>query len=1169
MARKEEVFGVTVEGDISGLRKAMNDAVRVFNSTERSLKNVNKALELDPTDEKMLAKQRDLYKKAIQENEKALKELYEVRKNIVNDPNFKAGMTDMTEKFTSVEKKIKEVTKEGEKLRKELKGLPSDNVAKIEDKFKKLAESVKKSKESLEKIKASLKNVNEQIKLDPTNLELYTKKTTLLNDELRVTETAIRNIKKRQDSLRNSEGFQLGNNNTRKEWTENALLLAQLEKRAKELRLEIKGQLSPAMSAFVNVMGNIGEKLVSISEKTKALSRAFQVLGVASLKSAMDYESNIANIQRVVHDLSDKTIADLKDIAIETGSAFKDIADYAAIGGALGLADEQLSKFSRTMIDLNTATGGVFAGEEGAKGIAVFLKQLNLGIDQAENFGSAIAVIGDKYADIGDETVNVATRLTGLTAIIETNQYELLGLAGVMADLGLATDSNANGINRAFLQIDKVIGGGVKNSSEKLEEMAKVAGYTSKEFREAWGKNAVDAFLRFTDGLKSTVFNEINDAVASSDDKVLKYAETLDMTAEQFRRLWGEDSHKLYERYIDSLESLGEEGEVASKVLSDLGISSVNTAQTMLRLAGNGNEVRKAIELTKDAWLENTALTEKSGIIYETTASKLKGFWESLKQLGDAIGREVLPDLKKLTDGATELVKNFSKLDPTTRSLIAKFIGLGAVFSPMTKLVGKLIDKDHLGGLLHFIKMLGGIETLTLIAVLGSLYQTLAQYEQFQAYVSGMESIRTETDNLNKSLLESVSLADQNYRAKEQQLDLLKREAASIDYLIERLEKEKLTESERAKIKEEITGYVNDLNEALGAEVFHFDTVSGKITAQGQEIDTVRGKFAELSADLKKETWLEAHKGVLEQAYNDLDTSTAKMDEATSNYIAEAQKIPDGVRAVLEDFNGSLQEFQTMLDANMIQYDPNQVEGWYKTWAEYHKTIQDTQTLIDNANNVIDSYMLVADANVETLDSRISAATEAINIMQEGVTNTDDTLDLLVEKRDAYASTLTDEQKTNDILLEQYDKQIEKLKIQNEYESKKYGWALETKTQIQEYIDTNNAWQPQDKHQNIYVHYIGLQDGFGIGGSTAISVGRGTGSRSGGFGSFGYGDLLKNTMSSIKNALGNFRSGGFASGGITVNANFTVNSNNVGRNEVRTWSSWIIDDLNEALGKQL
>lgn len=48
---------------------------------------------------------------------------------------------------------------------------------------------------------------------------------------------------------------------------------------------------------------------------------------------------------------------------------------------------------------------------------------------------------------------------------------------------------------------------------------------------------------------------------------------------------------------------------------------------------------------------------------------------------------------------------------------------------------------------------------------------------------------------------------------------------------------------------------------------------------------------------------------------------------------------------------------------------------------------------------------------------------------------------------------------------------------------------------------------------------------------------------------------------------GSINSGGYS--GITLNASFNVNSNNIGRQQVKEWSSWIVDDLNEALGKAI
>ena len=48
-------------------------------------------------------------------------------------------------------------------------------------------------------------------------------------------------------------------------------------------------------------------------------------------------------------------------------------------------------------------------------------------------------------------------------------------------------------------------------------------------------------------------------------------------------------------------------------------------------------------------------------------------------------------------------------------------------------------------------------------------------------------------------------------------------------------------------------------------------------------------------------------------------------------------------------------------------------------------------------------------------------------------------------------------------------------------------------------------------------------------------------------------------------------SGGFNSNGstITLNANFNVSSNNITRSDVKSWASWLADDINEQLGKRI
>lgn len=50
---------------------------------------------------------------------------------------------------------------------------------------------------------------------------------------------------------------------------------------------------------------------------------------------------------------------------------------------------------------------------------------------------------------------------------------------------------------------------------------------------------------------------------------------------------------------------------------------------------------------------------------------------------------------------------------------------------------------------------------------------------------------------------------------------------------------------------------------------------------------------------------------------------------------------------------------------------------------------------------------------------------------------------------------------------------------------------------------------------------------------------------------------------------GSLNSGGYRSGGITLNASFNVNANNVTRADVEQWSGWLVDSINTKLGEAI
>ena len=1042
MARKQDVFGVTIDGDISGIKKAMDDATRVFRSTERSLKNIEKQLKLDPTNIEILTKKSEMLKKQTYEVDRALEKLYELRERTVNNPNFAKGIDEWQEKFTALE-----------------------------------------------------------------------------------------------------------------------LQIAQLEKRHKDLVDELNNMPSPAMQAFQVKLQGLSKTFDEISQKTKLLSTAFSAVGIASVKSAIDYESNVANIKRVVSDLTDSTVEDLKQIAIETGNAFGDVAEYATFAGALGLAENEIAGFAKTMIDLNTATGGAFSGEEGAKSVAVFLKQLHLGIEEAENFGSAIAYIGDKYADVGDETLRVATNLIGLSSAVNVNQYDLIGLAGIMADLGLTSEASSSAITRSFLAVENAIA----EDDDKLKAFAKTSGMTAKEFVQAWGKDPVDTFLKFTDGLKSVSFEEINKAIGTSDDLVKQYADTLGWSAEKFKREWSADSAKVFDLYVDKLAELGDEGESASAILKEVGLSGVRSAQTLLRLAGFGDNVRVAISEANMAWNENIALADKSGVIYDTTERKLKGLWESVKQLGGALGDEVLPILKDLADDATGLAQQFAKLDPRTKQLVVKMIALGASLSPVAKGISGLAT--GISGLISFLAGPGA-----LIALVGSL--TVAGIEAFrmiESSTTGIGKLIGELKEENNVLLESIDTADKNYRIREREIDGAKKYAEEIDRLNEVLKNQNLTENEQAEIKDKIRGYIEKLNDALGNEAFYFDEATGKIINQGTEIDKVTSKFDELSAKLKQQSWLETHKDVLNEAYDLVDKEESTISGLISEYQNAWEGFPARLKPIVEEigksFTGDITKDAEKLRDYLIEIGEIDLAKSFdlqeavRIFDNYKKAIEDTRTMIDNANQVIHDYEMVADSNVENVQMRIEAANQSIEIMKGGATETNETLDQLEEKILAYESVLTEEQATHDTLLEKWKLELEEQQKAIQYAQTQNGIIDETKKKVGEIRTEIENLTSQPYYVHIYTVYH--NSGLSLGGSRGGS---------GGFGSLysgGYG-ALSNTLKSMANSnfVPTFNSGGYRNN-VTLNARFNIQTNEMNRAEAQTFVSMMFDEINTYLGDQI
>lgn len=531
---------------------------------------------------------------------------------------------------------------------------------------------LKKAKLEILQTESSIREVNKRIKLDPKHADDYVIKQKLLNQAIEDTNKQLARLKGIKDSIDNKGGNKLS-----KEYQQLLTEIRNAENALKKYKEQIT-DVSPRLQVLRATTEQYAKSLDKMANKVKGLSAFSSIAIASSVAMAVAYEENIAKIKKVAKDLSSNEIEDLKNLSVDKGQLFGEVSDYAEMGSVFGIATKNLADFASTMIDVKVATDNAISGQEGAKSFVRFLNVMGHGVEDAQKFGSALTYVSDNYSATADEILHSSLRLSGLKNL-DLGVSDIIGLSAIMKNVGLVEESATSAVNKTFLQLKKAA-----STGNKLEDIAKIAGTTGKAFQKLMSNNAMEAFLRFIDGLNATQFNNINKAVKEGTEDLNDYAQVLHMSSEEFKKAWGKDNKKVFEDFKQSFSQLGEDDDIVTR-LSDVSMAGVRQASTLMRLAGQGNEIKKAIGQSNKAWKENTALAEKANTMYETTKYQLTGLTEELKQSGESMARSFLPALKGIVRVGKNVLNTFEHLPSPIRDSVAGFLALGASSYPVLK----------------------------------------------------------------------------------------------------------------------------------------------------------------------------------------------------------------------------------------------------------------------------------------------------------------------------------------------------------------------------------------------------------------------------------------------------------------------------------------------------
>jgi TP901 family phage tail tape measure protein len=375
------------------------------------------------------------------------------------------------------------------------------------------------------------------------------------------------------------------------------------------------------LSTFSRDMNKINSKIGDVAKTAAkaaiggiaAIGAGITAIGAASLKSAISFESAFAGVIKTTDGLTDE-FGDLTEMGEEMRQGFRDLSKeipttieeltaIGEIGGQLGIAADDLLDFTEVISAMGVATN--LTTEEAAVQFAQLANIMGTvereGSDAFGKLGSTIVALGNNFATTEADVSNFASRIAGAGAIAGLAESDVLAIGAAMSSVGVQAEAGGTAVQKVLLNINEA----VLTGSDDLETFAATAGLSATEFADLWEKDAAEALTLFVEGL-------------------------------------------------------GVAGDEAIFVLEELGLTDQRLTRSFLSLAGAGDLLRETVELSSEAWEENSALSKEADQRYATTESQIQLLKNTFNDLAITIGDILLPMFNQALDAARPFIENLT-----------------------------------------------------------------------------------------------------------------------------------------------------------------------------------------------------------------------------------------------------------------------------------------------------------------------------------------------------------------------------------------------------------------------------------------------------------------------------------------------------------------------------
>lgn len=370
---------------------------------------------------------------------------------------------------------------------------------------------------------------------------------------------------------------------------------------AGELAGSFNSALKGAQSGLNNLakIGKIGATALGAS------AAAMGTLAAAGINAGIQYEQAFAGVRKTV----DATEAELqamsqgiRDMAKEMPTSATEIAAVAEAAGQLGIQNESILSFTKTMVMLGDSTN--LSADEAATALARLANITGMPQDSFQKLGSTIVALGNNFATTESEITAMGLRIAGAGSQVGMTEAQIMSFSAALSSVGIEAEAGGSAFSTLLSNMQLA----VETGSESLQQFANVAGMSASEFKQAFQTDAAGAMASFIKGL------------SESESK----------------------------------------GKSAIAVLDEMGITEIRMRDMLLRAAGASDTFTEALELGTAAWDENVALTNEANQRYQTMGSRLEILKNKANDLGIAFYESVNNPLGDVVDAAGDMLDNLS-----------------------------------------------------------------------------------------------------------------------------------------------------------------------------------------------------------------------------------------------------------------------------------------------------------------------------------------------------------------------------------------------------------------------------------------------------------------------------------------------------------------------------